>query len=50
MRDKWDLINLGQFDPNNRMIPITVIPLIGTNRTKKVHLSKNDLQKMDPVT
>ncbi len=27
LRDIWDFINLGQFDPINRMIPLTVIPL-----------------------
>ena len=24
LRDKWDLINLGQFDPINWIIPLTV--------------------------
>jgi hypothetical protein len=23
LRDIWDLFKLGQFDPNNRMIPLT---------------------------
>jgi hypothetical protein len=29
LRDIWYLINLGQFDPINRMISLTVIPLNG---------------------
>ncbi len=29
--DILDLFNLGQFDPTNQMIPLTVIPLSGTH-------------------
>jgi hypothetical protein len=31
MRDIWYLFNLGQFDPINQMIPLTVIPLSGAH-------------------
>jgi hypothetical protein len=27
----WDSFNLGQFNPNNRMIPLTMIPIISAH-------------------
>ncbi len=35
LRDNWDLINLGQFDPINQIIPLTMIPLSGAHRIKE---------------
>ncbi len=35
MRDIWCLLNLGQFDPINRMILLTVIPLSGAHYSSK---------------
>ncbi len=39
-RDIWDLFYLGQFDPINRMIPLTVIPLSSTHSIWTTSLSK----------
>ena len=35
LRDIWNLINLGHFDPINWMIPLTVIPLSSTHCSTK---------------
>ncbi len=35
LRDNWDLINLGHFDPINQIIPLTMIPLSVAHRLKE---------------
>jgi hypothetical protein len=31
LRDVWNLLSLGQFDPMNQMLSLTVIPLSGAH-------------------
>ncbi len=43
LRDIWDLINLGQFDPINPKIPLIMIPLSNATPSVALNLRINGL-------